>query len=359
MKAQFFVAGAIAMALAACQGDVKTSATGPGASYCDVVCSCEGCSSAELESCSEEIKGLSDMADQAGCGMPFSSYLGCLEGASCENGLADESGCSDKYTALSQCLNAAPGCPSAGDGVCDEPEGTGACAEGSDPADCAPPPPPCSTLGNGVCDEPEGTNTCPEGTDQADCEEPPPPCSTLGNGVCDEPEGTNTCPEGTDAADCVVASSDCDTYCTTVLTNCTGFNAQYSSMQTCLATCATLPLGMQSDFTGNSVGCRTYHGTAAKMDPGLHCVHAGPSGASVCGDPCESFCTIVPKLCPAVYPTAKECMFECTMFPDNEPYDASDTSGDTYACRLYHATIASVDPATHCPHVTGASPVCK
>jgi hypothetical protein len=48
--------------------------------------------------------------------------------------------------------------------VCDEPEGSGTCPEGSDPTDCF-----CATKNNGVCNEPEGTDTCPEGSDSPDC----------------------------------------------------------------------------------------------------------------------------------------------------------------------------------------------
>jgi hypothetical protein len=358
MKPQFFMAVTFIMALGACAGDVKTSATGPGAAYCDEVCACESCSSAEVGSCSDEIKSLSDQADSSGCGAPFSGYLGCLEGLSCEGGLVDDSECNAQYASLSQCLNPAPMCSTAGDGVCDEPEGTNTCAEGADPGDCGGPP-PCLTINDDVCDEPEGTGTCAEGTDTADCGGPPPPCSTINNGLCDEPEGSNTCPEGTDVNDCNTPSGGCNTYCSTIQSNCTGSNAQFASMDTCLATCATLPLGMDADMVGNSVGCRTYHGTAAKFDPDTHCIHAGPSGGGVCGDYCESFCAIVPKVCLGLYPTSKECMFECSQFPNAEPYDASDTSGDSFACRLYHATIASVDPATHCSHVNEASPVCK
>ena len=36
----------------------------------------------------------------------------------------------------------------------------------------------------------------------------------------------------------------------------------------------------------------------------------------------------------------------------------TDVDGDTLACRLYHASVATQDPVTHCPHVVPASPVC-
>ena len=93
------------------------------------------------------------------------------------------------------------------DGLCDEPEGTGLCEEGTDPDDCFVDA--CPTQFDGVCDEPEGTGTCPEGTDPDDCfgaetglEDGGQECPWAGDGVCDEPEGTGDCPEGTDPLDC-------------------------------------------------------------------------------------------------------------------------------------------------------------
>ncbi|MBX7077536.1 MAG: hypothetical protein K1X88_00030 [Nannocystaceae bacterium] len=119
------------------------------------------------------------------------------------------------------------------DGVCDEPEGTGYCEEGTDPFDCGG---ICPTQFDGVCDEPEGSGTCDEGSDPFDCGggdstggggestgavtslDPTAtatvtdtasdtstgggPCPYAGDGECDEPEGSGLCPEGTDPLDC-------------------------------------------------------------------------------------------------------------------------------------------------------------
>jgi hypothetical protein len=103
------------------------------------------------------------------------------------------------------------------DGLCDEPEGTGLCEEGTDAEDCLAVA--CPTQFNGICDEPEGTGTCPEGTDVDDCFggetgfedggdldggtlDGGGECPWAGDGFCDEPEGTGDCPEGTDPLDC-------------------------------------------------------------------------------------------------------------------------------------------------------------
>lgn len=159
----------------------------------------------------------------------------CAVGETCEAGACVVSGGGG---------DGAPPCQEdwLGDGVCDEPEGTGLCPEGSDVVDCAgapPPDPDCAYIEDGACDEPflcaPGTDVvdcaaeppppapecnplwiedgfcdepilCAPGTDVVDCAAEPPPadCNPLWieDGECDEPEGTNLCPEGSDVVDC-------------------------------------------------------------------------------------------------------------------------------------------------------------
>lgn len=59
-------------------------------------------------------------------------------------------------------------CPWTNDGVCDEPQGTDACVEGTDTEDCSTDS-GCPWTNDDECDEPEGTGLCAEGTDSADC----------------------------------------------------------------------------------------------------------------------------------------------------------------------------------------------
>lgn len=150
----------------------------------------------------------------------------------------------------------------------------------------------------------------------------------------------------------------CDAYCATITTNCPGAETQYGNAGFCAGSCATLPPGAAADMAGNTLGCRTYHAGAAMMDPVTHCVHAGPGGAGVCGSNCEGFCTIAMAACPEKWVDSAACMAACGMWDDSEKYDATDLGGNTLACRLYHATAATVDGATHCPHVGGDSPPC-
>ena len=65
--------------------------------------------------------------------------------------------------------------------------------------------PACPFLENLVCDEPEGTGVCLEGTDAFDC------CATE-PGVCEERSQGGRCPDGSDPDDCDTGSTgDTDT----------------------------------------------------------------------------------------------------------------------------------------------------
>ena len=158
------------------------------------------------------------------------------------------------------------------------------------------------------------------------------------------------------------ALASCADYCSSIQDNCTATNTQYTSPDQCMAACMAFDSGSAGDQSGNSLQCRAYHANAALGDPDTHCVHAGPGGAGACGNNCEGFCTIVMDACTGAneaYASMAECMTACDAFDDTESYDISDTSGDTLACRLYHAQVGTVDPTTHCPHVQPVSAVCN
>src|SRR5262245_42399474 len=128
---------------------------------------------------------------------------------------------------------------------------------------------------------------------------------------------------------------DCDSYCNAINTACTATRKQYASVQNCLDACADLPLGALSDTSGNTLGCRVYHTTAAMTDPATHCVHAGPSGGGQCGASiCEGFCSIAVSECPTQW-QAGSCATNCGGLPSTPPY-STQSLGDTIECRLYH-----------------------
>lgn len=155
------------------------------------------------------------------------------------------------------------------------------------------------------------------------------------------------------------AELSCDAYCATIAANCGGEVTQYGMPDFCLASCAAFPVGATTDMMGNTLGCRTYHAGAAGGDPAVHCVHAGPGGAGVCGANCDGFCSIAMAACPDAWPGLPECMTACAGFVDMEPYDASDVGGNSLACRLYHVTAAAFQPDPHCMHIKADSPPCQ
>lgn len=149
----------------------------------------------------------------------------------------------------------------------------------------------------------------------------------------------------------------CEAYCTAVTKNCTGEVAVYASKDVCVAACKNMPVGKLADTSGNTLGCRTYHAGAAagSMENAvMHCPHAGPGGAGYCGSNCEGYCNLAQGACDT-YESTAACSTACAGFSDMEPFTAKAVTGNTLQCRLYHASVASADPTTHCPHI-GVSP---
>jgi hypothetical protein len=144
---------------------------------------------------------------------------------------------------------------------------------------------------------------------------------------------------------------DCPSYCAEVMTNCSGSNAQYTAMENCMGACSAFTVGTAADTSGNTLGCRIYHAGNAATDPVTHCIHAGPSGGAACGTVCEGFCSIVESVCPTQYPTGA-CETLCPGYAKTPPYSLNAT-GNTLACRTYHAQNAAANAmsaAVHCPH---------
>lgn len=157
------------------------------------------------------------------------------------------------------------------------------------------------------------------------------------------------------------AAVDCSSYCTDILANCTGTNAQYTTMEACMGSCAAFDAGTAADMAGNTLGCRAYHTSAAKDGPDMHCTHAGPGGAGACGSNCEGFCAIATSVCGGEWPDEASCMTACMGFTDDVAYNTASSTGNTLACRLYHlmsASASAADAATHCGHTVAASSTC-
>jgi hypothetical protein len=188
-----------------------------------------------------------------------------------------------------------------------------------------------------------------------------------GCGGSDDNPGVDAAPE----PDAAVVVLDCPSYCVEVQANCTGTNAQYADAAHCMAACSSFTVGSSAitDTSGNTLGCRIYHGgDPAKMTPATHCPHAGPGGdqitatpAAVCsgGNVCESFCALEIKACGSLdaplsgdprdaagnslfqYRNMADCMSNCAGFDKTHAYSTT-SAGNSLACRLLHATSAAI-----------------
>jgi hypothetical protein len=131
--------------------------------------------------------------------------------------------------------------------------------------------------------------------------------------------------------------AQCESYCSAIMTNCTGANAQYGSMDECVELCGAS--GWSEGVAGaddeNSLNCRfTHAGELAASDPDQHCASAGPTGGGVCGSLCESYCAYSAKYCGEVhsYADTRECMLACGKLI---PQDGDATAdGNSVQCRL-------------------------
>lgn len=156
-------------------------------------------------------------------------------------------------------------------------------------------------------------------------------------------------------------SAECMQYCTDIESACTAGNDQYYSMGDCMATCATFAAGTVGAMSGNSLACRISHTALAKSGPIPHCLHAGPGGDGKCGTNCEGFCQLVTTACTGAYrqyDDTANCLDTCGKFAMTSAY-AINATGNTLACRLYHATLAAANPSGHCSHTAAASTVCQ
>ncbi|WP_437746769.1 latent transforming growth factor beta-binding protein [Sorangium sp. So ce302] len=259
------ITAAIAGLFAACASsqsdDGKTEPPVYG-TVCEARCACEDCSGDEEGLCEAEEEAIAKRAEER-CQDEHAAYIDCvrLEGR-CVDGHHLAEVCNAHAAALQGCLDPTGHCPSADDGICDEPQGTGKCPAGTDPADCLS---SCPLTGNGTCDEPQGTGRCPAGTDVDDCKLAP--CDRVQDGACDEPEGTGLCAEGTDVADCAVGApcastnnGECDE------PEGTGLCEEGTDLADCNATLACDDLDECGSDTSGCIGCAVQGSCADELD---------------------------------------------------------------------------------------------
>ncbi len=157
----------------------------------------------------------------------------------------------------------------------------------------------------------------------------------------------------------------CADYCAKALTNCKGELELYPNLEFCLAVCQALPPGERTDTSGNTVGCRLHFAqSAASVEKELNCSAAGPGGNGICGDNCESWCTLEASVCPSIYASTEDCLAACQTFPSLGSYNDTipTQTGNSFECRLYHVTAAAgIDAMLHCPHtdINNAKTPCR
>lgn len=109
--------------------------------------------------------------------------------------------------------------------------------------------------------------------------------------------------------------------------------------------------GTSTSKTGTGTGTSTSTHSATATGSGTT-TGSGTSSATGGGLTCDNYCSIITANCTAEqsgYADAADCNTKCTA----DAWDlgtAGDSTGDTLACRIYHATAAHDDAVTHCPH---------
>jgi hypothetical protein len=150
--------------------------------------------------------------------------------------------------------------------------------------------------------------------------------------------------------------------------------AQYSSKTQCVAASTAFPRDLTGTvaspvISGNSLECRHYHSQVSLQSSSqatAHCYHTGAlGGAGVCGTACAGFCSTVMQGCNATvggmqFTSEAACLTNCATWPVGTlTMPAAVVSGNSLACRAYHAGVALSGDAstknTHCPHAAAFS----
>jgi hypothetical protein len=169
----------------------------------------------------------------------------------------------------------------------------------------------------------------------------------------------------------------CSKYCSTLKEACPGDRAVYEDDETCLKVCGLFKAGNAAKPTGNTLACRSHQADVALSlssdlsENETNCAAAGPGGGDQCtahpmAPNCDGYCTVYMDACASVskkwgFTSFDECTEQCVGIPGGAGFTAAEGhEGDTLACRLYHASLAKLDPDPNC-EAAGVLPagVCK
>ena len=113
-----------------------------------------------------------------------------------------------------------------------------------------------------------------------------------------------------------------------------------------------LALGMMGGL--GLAGCGDDDAMGTDAGPGAADASGGGGDAAGGAPTCEEYCTTYLDHCNdtlSEFSTMSECVSYCQTVAGWQPGIRGATSGNTIACRLYHAGgPAMSDPTTHCPH---------
>ena len=165
----------------------------------------------------------------------------------------------------------------------------------------------------------------------------------------------------------------CNAYCTNIMANCTGENAEYINAFVCMQMCAQFI--QASRATRPATVWRAASGIRRPqraIPPSTVVTRVRSAGACAGRIRCSPFCTLDVALCSTQpsppYTGESACDSACDAFQYDQATNDGDlveSSGNTLNCRLYHLESAydTVDNAqatsVHCPHTAVASAVCK
>ncbi|MEW5854023.1 MAG: hypothetical protein AB2A00_34935 [Myxococcota bacterium] len=146
----------------------------------------------------------------------------------------------------------------------------------------------------------------------------------------------------------------CETYCNTVMTRCTGPEAQFPDEGSCNIHCQVMASSSNTfPPSGNTASCRHYWASYNQ------CAQAGPSGGGVCEDvdgqgACEHYCDMALTWCggaTTLFNSRAECLAECAnLLFQGGPLDQT---RDSISCRSNHLVMAQADSFL----CSGAAPV--
>jgi len=163
---------------------------------------------------------------------------------------------------------------------------------------------------------------------------------------------------------CELAKQNCTNECNGVEDGrCPRDYKLYPSDVICWNACKAIE-ELEIDDPDNTVACRIREARNAGVtgEVWTHCPAAGPGGAGVCGDNCESYCAMMGAFCGDDERFADpDCVEKCRGLRDADTDEIPDATasafgekrhhdGDSIQCRLVHVSNASASPATHCWH---------